>query len=420
MNQSPRPHWLKSALISQIFQLARACGGEARVVGGAVRDWYVDQLWAEDPDWQRPKASSDAAQPPDMDMAVSLDIGSFAKQARLAGLTVYETGLAHGTVTVRNGQEKIEVTQLRVDEKTDGRHARILPTSSWRVDAQRRDFTINALYLDEDGLLFDPAGGVADLKGRRLRFIGVAQDRLDEDYLRLLRAMRFLAQYPQLVIGDGDLAAIAKAVPCLRHLSAERIASECRKIFDGPNALSVIAMLQELQIDKTLFETGFCLIRAEAEKIAPVWPLLSFAERLALLFLPGQREKAALRLKLSRAEIRYLCYLDQPCIEEMAVDLTGTGWKKAAYRLRHGALFAYAQAGMHNSGGISLTRMRHIAGFQLPVCPVKGRDIIRHFGIEGQAVGICLARIEQIWIDSDFSLSRTQLLAAGEKLDDKQ
>ena len=131
-------------------------------------------------------------------MAVSVPIAQFSDAARAAGLAVYETGLSHGTVTIGADNHQVEVTQLRTDHDTDGRHARIEPTQSWEEDAQRRDFTINALYLDADGRVHDPQGGLADIASSQLRFIGRAEERLAEDYLRLLRGLRLRAQYPGL------------------------------------------------------------------------------------------------------------------------------------------------------------------------------------------------------------------------------
>ena len=124
--------------------------------------------------WQGVKISAEAAKlsAPDIDMAVSVPIVQFSDAARAAGLAVYETGLSHGTVTIGADNHQVEVTQLRTDHDTDGRHARIAPTQSWETDSQRRDFTINALYLDADGKVHDPQGGLADIATGRLRFIG--------------------------------------------------------------------------------------------------------------------------------------------------------------------------------------------------------------------------------------------------------
>ena len=183
----------RQAFISDIFRFARVAGGEARLVGGVVRNG----LLARDKG-----VGFDVEQ--DLDFAVSLPIVRFAEVAQQKGLRVVETGLAHGTVTVMADGQSAEVTQLRSDLSTDGRHAKIQPTSDWQTDAKRRDFTINALYLDADGVIHDLVGGYSDLKVGCLRFVGDAARRLQEDHLRLLRALRFLACYPELSMPASD------------------------------------------------------------------------------------------------------------------------------------------------------------------------------------------------------------------------
>ena len=157
------PSPARQAFISDIFDFTRVAGGEARLVGGVVRNG----LLARDKG-----VGFDAEQ--DLDFAVSLPISRFAEAAQEKGLRVVETGLAHGTVTVMADGHSAEVTQLRSDLSTDGRHARVQPTSDWKTDAKRRDFTINALYLDADGVVHDLVGGHSDLKAGCLRFVGDA------------------------------------------------------------------------------------------------------------------------------------------------------------------------------------------------------------------------------------------------------
>ena len=205
----------RQAFISDIFSLACSAGGEARLVGGVVRNGLLarDKGCAFEPEQ-------------DLDFAVSLPVTIFAEAARQKGLRVLETGLAHGTVTVMADAQQAEVTQLRSDIKTDGRHATIRPTTSWHTDALRRDFTINALYLDAEGTVHDLVGGIEDLRQGYLRFVGEAARRLEEDHLRLLRALRFLACYPNFSMPKTDQVALSHNVHLLPVLSAERVAGE--------------------------------------------------------------------------------------------------------------------------------------------------------------------------------------------------
>ena len=165
--------WLKSAPLKAVFAAIEAGGFEARVVGGAVRNALLG----------RPISDIDIATP-----ALPEDV---IRLASAAGLGTHPTGLSHGTVTVISNDAPFEVTTLRRDVETDGRHAVVAFTDDWAEDAKRRDFTINALSAAPDGTLFDYTGGRGDLTAHRVRFIGEARDRIREDYLRILRFFRF-------------------------------------------------------------------------------------------------------------------------------------------------------------------------------------------------------------------------------------
>jgi len=402
---TPSPTWLSGRCLVKVFHLARVCGGEARVVGGAVCGLY---LRPTDAHHAKPSTPD-----PDIDVAISVPIMEFAEAARTAGLAVYETGLSHGTVTVCEAGSKIEVTQLRTDHDEDGRHARIEPTKSWQADAERRDFTMNAIYMDETGNLYDPVGGLADVKKERLRFIGEARKRLAEDYLRLLRALRFRAQYPNLWMADSDRAALVDALEGLASLSAERIATELSKLCAGAGAEAMIAEMRALSVDKALFGTGFVLAETQMAKIRSFWPFLNFTERLALMLGRGQRVKAAERLKLSRRDIQQAKRLEKIWPEDQLSLLETDAWQRAVYLLSPNAVFAYAEAVLAGLVRPDDARLRHIASFQLPRCPVKGGDIKAAFGLSGPEIGAKLAELEAMWVASDFKMTGTELLAAG-------
>ena len=409
------PTWLSSRCLVKVFHLARVCGGEARVVGGAIRGLYLGTIDAHAaklprPDLSIPKPSEPF---PDIDVAISVPIMEFAKAARNAGLAVYETGLSHGTVTVRESDSKIEVTQLRTDHNEDGRHARIEPTKSWQADAERRDFTMNALYMDEGGNLYDPVGGLADVKEGRLRFIGEARKRLAEDYLRFLRALRFRAQYPNLWMADSDRAALVDALEGLASLSAERIATELRKLCEGAGAEAMIAEMSALGVDKALFGTGFVLAETQMEKVRALWPILNFTEHLALILGRGQRVKAAERLKLNRRDIQQAKRLEEIWPEDQLSLLGTDAWQRAVYTLSPDAIFAYAEAVLAGFVRSDDERLRHIDSFQLPRFPVKGKDIKTAFCLSGSEIGAKLAELEAMWVASNFKLTSKELLAAG-------
>ena len=395
----------RQAFLDKLFALASATGGEARLVGGVVRNALLADCHGH---------SFDADQQ-DLDLAVNLPITAFAAAARDAGFSVYDTGLAHGTVTLRHGSQSAEITQLRTDTDTDGRHAHIQATDSWDEDARRRDFTINALYLDASGRLFDPVGGLADLKAGQLRFVGDPARRLSEDHLRALRALRFLASYPFLVMSDAGLAAMAAHVHLLPKLSAERIAAELHRLMAGPAAIAVLGYAASIKIDQILFDTAFRIQALAHDGVADIWDMLSFASRLCICLPPGRRAAAAARLRLSRADKTCLEQADKAADQACLDQLLGENWPRSAYRLGAVAAVLALDHALHTGRILTADRLRQIVFFRPPTCPVRGRDVVQHYGLNGPAVGQRLAALEQLWVDNDFTLSASQLLSLYEK-----
>jgi len=199
----------------------------ARAVGGCVRDALAGLASA------------------DVDIAAPLPPEEIAARLRDAGLKVFETGLAHGTLTAVLDRVPVEVTALRRDVLTDGRHALVAWTTDWREDAARRDFTINAMSLAPDGALFDYFGGRGDLAAGKVRFVGDPDTRLAEDYLRALRFFRFQARYGRGAPDAAAVAAIRRAVPGLARLSAERVWMELKRILAVPDPVATVALMAE-------------------------------------------------------------------------------------------------------------------------------------------------------------------------------
>ena len=402
----------RQAFISDIFDLARSAGGEARVVGGVVRNCLLAR---------EKGVGFDAEQ--DLDVAVNLEVTIFAKAARQRGLRVLETGLAHGTITVMADGQQAEVTQLRSDISTDGRHATIQPTADWQTDAQRRDFTINALYLDAEGVVHDPVGGLSDLKAGCLRFVGEAARRLNEDHLRLLRALRFLACYPDLSMPAADQQALSDNVHLLLVLSAERIAAELKRLMGGPAALPVLRQAAAMGVDQLLFGTRFCRDLLCYSPLVGLWKDLSFVQRLACCLTFGERAAAGRRLKLSRAEMRFLVRSDQLADKTLVAGLLGPQWARSAYHLGDVSFLHALQMALSDSQATKPThrsdqmadkvtdQLRQIVFFHPPACPVSGRDVQQKLGLSGIAVGTCLKLIRQMWSATDFTATKDQLLA---------
>jgi poly(A) polymerase/tRNA nucleotidyltransferase (CCA-adding enzyme) len=348
---------------------------EARVVGGAVRDALAE----------RPITDIDLATPRTPEQVTD------ALQA--AGIRAVPTGLDHGTLTAVIGGRGFEVTTLRRDVETDGRHARVAFTEDWRADAARRDFTINALSLTRDGSVFDYFGGIPDLHAGRLRFVGDPAVRIAEDYLRILRYFRFLARYAFGPPDERAIAAIRAGVPGLAALSVERVWKEFEGILAAPDPRGAISLMEATGVLPAVLPEGFDaghLARLVAAG-APADPLL----RLAAL-LTSSATALADRLRLSTAERARLAGLrsspvprprdDDAALRRLLADETAEMLIDRCWLATGGA-----------TEGAAL-RMR-LAALPRPVFPLEGRDVLAQGVAEGPRVGALLRAVRNWWMD---------------------
>jgi len=377
--------------------------GATRVVGGAVRDALLGRA-AGDADF------ATIFRPPDV-----------IARAEAAGLKIVKTGIEHGTVTLIVAGRPFEVTTLRRDIETDGRHAKVHFTTDWREDAARRDFTMNALYCDAAGDVFDPCGGLADLKAGRVRFIGKAEDRIREDFLRILRFFRFFALYGSGRPDAEGLKACARLKSGVATLSAERVWAELKRILSAPDPTRALLWMRTTEVlAKVLPESwGIDAVhRLVAAEAAEGWAPDALL-RLESILPPHRARIDALaeRLRLSRAEAaRLLAWAEAPEIDpsaseaQLAQDLYRSGRDGALDRMRH-ALARELDEG--NSGAAAqLRRLVGIAeSWRRPVFPVGGKDLVAKGFDAGPEVGKRLKALEQLWVESEFTLSREELLA---------
>ncbi len=365
----------------------------ARLVGGVVRDLLAD----------RPTADLDLAtpEPPERVMAVLAG----------AGIRTVPTGLAHGTVTAVMGGVPVEITTLRRDVETDGRHAVVAWTDDWREDAARRDFTINAMSLDRALRLHDYHGGTGDLAAGRVRFVGDPAARIAEDGLRILRFFRFQARYGRGE-PDGDAArAIGAAVACLDRLSAERVWSELRRLLEVPDPTASLRLMHALGVLDRLLPGGTDaprlqrLVRSEA----PPDPVLRLA---AAACAPSRR--LASRLRLSNAEAARLAALRQgpapsPELDDDALR-RGLADDPAKLLVARSLLAEAASPGQAEPAAWRTLRER-LLGMPRPVFPLAGRDAVAAGLVPGPSVGEALRRVEAWWRDGGCVASRADCLA---------
>jgi poly(A) polymerase len=364
---------------------------EARIVGGAVRDRLVG----------RPGADVDFASPltPDEVMA----------RLRAAGVKAVPTGLAHGTVTAVVAGRGFEITTLRRDIETDGRHAVVEFTDDWEADAARRDFTINAMSMTRDGAVFDYFGGQADLAAGVVRFVGAADLRIAEDYLRILRFFRFFARYG----GVPDAAAVA-AIEAWRDgilaLSVERVWREVKRVLAADDPGAALALMEQtgvlaLAVPEAGSRDGVDTLLARR---APVDPLL----RVAAL-LGGRIEGFAPRLKLSTAEFEHLLAISAPNGLVPAAD--DADLRRALADAPADVLIARSWLGQDDGPGWAALRTR-ICSMERPVFPLQGRDLIGLGMPAGPRLGKVLAAVRRWWLAggcvADHAACRDQAMLA--------
>jgi poly(A) polymerase/tRNA nucleotidyltransferase (CCA-adding enzyme) len=334
----------------------------ARLVGGCVRDALAG----------RPSA--------DIDLATPDEPAAIVKALDAAGLRAIPTGIDHGTITALIGGRGYEITTLRRDVATDGRHAEVAWTDDWQEDAARRDFTINAMSMTQDGTLFDYFGGAADLQAGRVRFVGDAAARVAEDYLRILRFFRFQARYGAGAQDAASLAAVAAGVPGLQRLSAERVWSEFKRILAAPAPDAALASMRQLGVMDAIVPEGAA---GRPVDMLPPDPLL----RMAAL-LTGDPAAFAARLRLSAVEAETLAALRGPPPDG----------DDAALRRALADTDAAILAGRSWRAGQGADMRARLAAIPRPVFPLEGRDVLALGLPPGPRVGALLRSVRTWWL----------------------
>lgn len=414
MTLAGKADWLNGPDLQKLLTILSADGEQARVAGGAVRNALLGEPVA------------------DIDIATTALPEETMRRAQAAGFKAIPTGIEHGTVTVVAHGKGYEVTTLRADIESDGRRAKVSFGRDWQADAERRDFTINALYAEADGTVVDVVGGVADLEARRLRFIGDAETRIREDYLRILRFFRFFAWFG---VGRPDaegLKACARLKEGLERLSAERVWSELKKLLSAPDPSRALLWMRQASVltsilpesEKWGIDAIHGLVGAEA---ALGWSPDAML-RLEAIVPPDPARMKALgeRLKLSTDETQRLQrWAMTPAVEakstEMALAKTlYLGDRRGVLDRLHLSLAgararaAENDAAMMEAGGYSRL-LAYAAAWQKPVFPVKAADI--DIGA-GPKLGKALKALEKEWVESGFALDRGALIERAAKFRD--
>ncbi len=398
--------WLSVKPTQKLF--AALPKGSARFVGGCVRNALLGEPVA------------------DFDIATAVEPREVANRLKAADIAVHETGIAHGTLTAVVDGTVFEITTLRRDVSTDGRRATVEFTADWAEDARRRDFTINALYADLSGEVFDPTGqGLDDIKACKVRFVGTAETRIEEDYLRILRFFRFNAWYAEdRPMDAAGLTACRELKAGLKALSSERVWSELKKLLSAPtpfrtvNVMSVNGILDTLLPEASNSE-GLQLI-CELEKSKSLAPdpylrLMAMAARDELAMA-----RLCKRLKMSNKEKTRLKYWagDQTNLQpgspekETHIAIYTSGKQVAMDR----ATIRSAGAGDPIEAAAWWVLYETARDWQWPEFPVTGKDLIAIGIPHGEKLGKALAALKALWIRSGFKVEKPQLMVAAKML----
>ncbi len=383
------PAWLNDPAIVRLIRALSKKGAKPRFVGGGVRNAIL------------------GAGETDIDLAIDVEPEETMRLLRAAHLGAVPTGIEHGTVTGVVDKHGFEITTLRRDMETDGRRAVVAFTDDWLEDAKRRDFTMNALYADPDGKVLDPTGeGLDDLDAGRVRFIGHAENRIREDYLRILRFFRFHAWFGRTGMDRDGLAACAELADGIDQLARERIGAEMRKLLAAPDpAASVAAMAQSgvlRHVAAGMIPTALAPVLAmeEATATPPDW-----RRRLAALGGEDLRD----RLRLSKTEMRALEAIRLAAEEPRPAQAAHTHGAEAALS---GALIrAAAMAAPPDPS----TLRADIDRGATARFPLAAADLKAHGAEPGPAIGAALKHAKSLWMESDFTLDRDALLKQGLK-----
>ena len=402
--------WFNAPELKTVLALLNDDGGETRIAGGAVRNSLMGLPTA------------------DVDLATSLKPEAVMARAQAAGLKAIPTGIEHGTVTLVVNGRPFEVTTLRRDVTTDGRHAEVAFTDDWQEDASRRDLTINGLYADAKGEVIDLVEGLADIETRTVRFIGDAETRIREDYLRILRYFRFFAFYGSGRPDAAALRAMAREKDGLKRLSAERVWSELKKLLSAKDPGRALLWMRTTGIltmvlpesEKWGIDEIPGLIVAERAFGWATDPLL----RLAAMVPPDPERLAAMaeRLRLSKQEAAF--FAEWAAAPAIPGTLAATAFRRMLYRsgkagivvrLRLALAIARQKAETDATLLAEVGRLKGLLEiaetWARPAFPLNGSDVLA-LGVEpGPRVGTLLKAIEDRWVDDDFAADRETLLA---------
>ena len=370
-------------------------GAMIRFVGGCIRNALSNQPITE------------------IDLAASCAPDALLAKLAKARIAVTKIGLSHGTIAAHMGGKKFEITSLRRDVASDGRHAIVAFDAGWEQDALRRDFTMNALYADFHGRVFDPLGGLSDIKSGIVRFIGDPEKRIIEDYLRILRFFRFSAWFAQGAIDAKSLSACAGLADGLGRISRERIGYEMLRLLAAAGPIMALRAMRESGVLAKILTREICLhnfarlVQIEQGQNRNPGPL-----RRLLVLNQGDIEGLKQRFCLTNRQYAHIC-----AVQQMSAGIQSC-WSEAQAKQeifhqgrqiwRDGVLVAWCRS----KAAVScpdFSALSALASWSAPEFPLRGSDLLALGLPSGPQLGAVLRQMREIWIGENFQLSREQL-----------
>ncbi len=401
----------KSEEIKKIFSILEANQPKnkkvAMFVGGCVRNYLNNELIN------------------DIDIATIFQPEEIKRKFSKTKVQVIDTGIEHGSVTLLLNKKKFEITSLRKDIKTDGRHAEVIFTDDWEKDSERRDFTINAIYLDRKGKIFDPQQGVKDLRNKVVKFIGDPSKRIQEDYLRIIRFIRFTLQYNQQYFEPSTIEAIKLNLYGINNLSKERVLDEIFKILRLNNFVKIEKNNELKVIFSIIFPELKNLDYLKRIDLIPnsELPKIDFKTILALLLIDGSNnhEYFCHKYKVSNLIRERLNILSQSLKKyETDKNFFKKNIKKNIYYLGKEIMKEISLLVFCKNARLRYEELKkiisNIENTKIPKFPYNGEYLIKKGFVEGKQIGRALKELEMKWIENDYNLPEKNIASIISKI----
>jgi len=393
----------KETEVEQIFNAIHSfsTASEIRYVGGCVRK-IINKEKVDD-----------------IDLAVNLKPTDVCEALNNRNIKYYESGIEHGTITALINNIKFEITSLRKDIDTDGRHAKVKFSNDWKEDASRRDFTINSIYADIDGNLFDPFNGKKDLENGKINFIGDVEKRIKEDYLRVLRYIRFYLNYSKDKHDPKIIRIIKKNLSGVSNISSERLLDEFQKLLRSDNFLKITNDKDCLEIISLVFPqlkniSSFSKLNIFAKKN---FNKVDFIFLLSLMIVDGTDnvDYFIYKFNIAKKDQKRLIFLNNfNSLKLTSKNFSETSLNKVFYFNGREALLDIIYFKIFKSNKVDIKLINLIDIFknkEIPVMPLKADLLMEKYNIpEGKELGAKLKAIEEIWTSNDFKISDKEVL----------